>query len=187
MSTPERGLRSDAQRNRERIIEAARDVFASKGLDAPLDEIARAAGVSPATPYHRFSSREGLIEAVLLQQMDAAVAIAKEALAHDDPWLGLHQVIREMVAFHTADRGFCQACADRGFAVNSKTAERESQYKRLLDRIIKRAKSARVVRRDFSVDDVCSLIIGAAYAVRSAQLHTSLDRQIELILNGIHA
>ena len=187
MSTPERGLRSDAQRNRERIIEAAREVFASKGLDAPMEEIARAAGVSPATPYHRFSSREGLIEAVLLPRMDAAVATAKDALAHDDPWQGLQQVIRDMVAFHTADRGFCQACADRGFPANSKTAEREQQYKRLLERIIKRAKSAKVVRRDFSVDDLCGLVIGAAYAVRSTQLGISLDRQIDLILNGIHA
>jgi len=79
MSTPARPLRRDAQRNHDLLVQAARDVFAAKGLDAPLDEIARRAGVSPGTLYHRFATREALIEAAMQEHVEQAVAMAQEA------------------------------------------------------------------------------------------------------------
>ena len=105
MSTPTRPLRRDAQRNHDLLAQAARDVFAAKGLDAPLDEIARRAGVSPGTLYHRFATREALIEAAMHEHVEQAVAIAQEAHDHEDPWQGLDFLMTRVIAFQAADRG----------------------------------------------------------------------------------
>src|SRR5882757_11505410 len=86
---PARPLRADARRNRELLVAAAREVFAARGLDAPLDEIARRAGVSIGTLYNRFPSRVDLVDAALTEPVEASVRIAERALANPDPWQGL--------------------------------------------------------------------------------------------------
>jgi AcrR family transcriptional regulator len=85
---PPRRLRRDAQRNREAIVEAARQVFCDHGLEAPLEEIARQAGVGIATLYRRFPTRVALLDAVLADTVQAHVDAAAQALAIDDPWEG---------------------------------------------------------------------------------------------------
>src|SRR5882757_1609905 len=84
-----RPLRRDAQRNRELLLAAAREVFAERGLEAPLEEIARRAGVSIGTLYNRFPSRVDLVDAALTEPVEASVRIAERALANPDPWQGL--------------------------------------------------------------------------------------------------
>jgi AcrR family transcriptional regulator len=84
-STPtDRHLRADARRNREQVLAAARDVFVEQGADAPLDEIARRAGVGIATLYRRFPEREALIRAVVLDVLAGIAEQAQRALA-DEP------------------------------------------------------------------------------------------------------
>jgi AcrR family transcriptional regulator len=83
-----RRLRRDAQRNRDAIIEAARQLFCDHGLEAPLEQIARQAGVGIATLYRRFPSRAALLDAVLTDNLQAHIAAAEHALATDDPWQG---------------------------------------------------------------------------------------------------
>lgn len=86
VETPETpvGLRADASRNRQRILEAARDVFAEQGADAPLDDIARRAGVGNATLYRRFPDRAALMRAVALDLLRQS-AEAAEAAAGEEP------------------------------------------------------------------------------------------------------
>ena len=85
----ERPLRRDAARNRERILQAAGEVFATRGLEVTLDDIAHCAGVGVGTVYRRFHDKEELIDALFDDRMDALLTVAEEALAADDPWLGL--------------------------------------------------------------------------------------------------
>src|SRR4051794_29857649 len=85
----EQTLRKDAARNRERLIAAGRDLFAQRGLDATLNDVAHHAGVGVATAYRRFTNKEELIEAIWRQQVDELEAILHEALATPDPWDGL--------------------------------------------------------------------------------------------------
>src|SRR5579884_949937 len=80
------GLRRDAERNRSQIVTAAHEVFAARGLDAPLEEIARRAGVGIATLYRRFPTRQSLIEAVFGTRLEQMVQAAEEALAMGDAW-----------------------------------------------------------------------------------------------------
>jgi AcrR family transcriptional regulator len=76
-------MRADAQRNRDRIVEAARAVFRQKGYDAPLDEIARQAGVGPGTLYRHFPTKDALIDAVMQAWVDSVDEATEKALAHE--------------------------------------------------------------------------------------------------------
>src|SRR5215468_12724774 len=84
-----RPLRRDAERNRQRILKAAAEVFNERGLDVSLDEIARHAGVGVGTVYRRFRTKEELIEALFMDRLDSITAIGEEAFASPDPWSGL--------------------------------------------------------------------------------------------------
>src|SRR5688572_30208687 len=83
-----RPLRADAERNRQRIIEAARLVFAERGLDAPMDAIAERAGVGQATLYRRFPQREDLVVACFAPRLDEYADAVEEALREPDAWQG---------------------------------------------------------------------------------------------------
>ncbi|MGX1032686.1 AcrR family transcriptional regulator [Streptomyces ambofaciens] len=78
-------LRSDAEDNRERILDAARALFAAQGLRVPMREVARRAGVGPATLYRRFPAKQELITEACKDQLRACRAIVDEGLAHPDP------------------------------------------------------------------------------------------------------
>lgn len=81
-------LRADARRNRDRLLQAATAVFATDGLAAPLDEIARRAGVGPGTLYRHFPTKEALFEAVLLHAGDEGRSIAAGARGPPRPFTG---------------------------------------------------------------------------------------------------
>ncbi|WP_436535960.1 TetR/AcrR family transcriptional regulator [Actinoplanes sp. HUAS TT8] len=85
-----RPLRKDAERNRQRILQAAREVFALRGLEVTLDDIAHHADVGVATLYRRFASRDELIQALYEDRLDNLVACAEEGLRNPDPWAGLN-------------------------------------------------------------------------------------------------
>src|SRR5699024_11493271 len=82
-------LRSDARRNRQRILCAARESFAERGLDAPVSAIARRAGVGIATSYRRFPTRDAIVAEVFADQFHRCDAALDEALHATDPWRGL--------------------------------------------------------------------------------------------------
>ena len=90
-----RRLRADAARNRQRLIDAAEEVFAARGLDATLDDIARHAGVNVATAYRHFDSKHELARAFLQATLDRAAAMAEEAAAVEDPLAGLAQFLAD--------------------------------------------------------------------------------------------
>src|ERR1044072_205262 len=85
-------LRADALRNRRRILEAARVVFAEHGIDAPMATVARRAGVGVATLYRRFPTRDALVRAAFGHQMDTCGRALTEALADPDPWRGVQRL-----------------------------------------------------------------------------------------------
>src|SRR5215212_8386823 len=106
MSDPEAApLRADAERNRERILDAAREVFAERGLDVTLDEVARHAGVGVGTAYRRFPNKHVLIEALMIERIAELEATARECLADPDPWNGVATYLERALAQQAADRG----------------------------------------------------------------------------------
>src|ERR1700759_5830404 len=88
---PARLMRADAQRNHDAVLAAARAVFARAGSDAPMEDVARAAGVGKGTLYRRFPTREHLFAAILQERVDELDASAQRALAAPDVWQALSQ------------------------------------------------------------------------------------------------
>jgi AcrR family transcriptional regulator len=150
--------RSDARDNRERILDAARTVFAVDGLNVPTREIARRAGVGPATVYRHFPTKEILVTEAFTDQMRACQAIVDEGLADPDPWHGFRLVIERICELHARDRGFTAAfmstfphamdfAAIRAYSLNS-VAE-----------LARRAKDAGRLRPDFVLDDLILMLM----------------------------
>ncbi|MDA0171588.1 TetR/AcrR family transcriptional regulator [Solirubrobacter taibaiensis] len=105
-------LRADAQRNLDRVKAAALEVFRERGLEAPLEEIARRAGVSVGTLYNRVGSREALIDAVIPELAGANVdGISRAALAVDDPWQRVVQYFTGLLEMQIADPALSDAIA----------------------------------------------------------------------------
>jgi AcrR family transcriptional regulator len=101
---PPRRLRADAARNRQRLIDAAAEVFSARGLDATLDDIARHAGVNVATAYRHFVNKHELAREFLRQCIDRAVAVGEEAAANPDPWAGLTQFLERNLELQALKR-----------------------------------------------------------------------------------
>jgi len=100
----ERPLRADAERNRQRILEAAAEVYAERGLQVSLDEVAARAGVGVGTVYRRFADREALLSAVLEERVEEFLAFAEEARRNPDPWEGLKGLLERGAEFHGRNR-----------------------------------------------------------------------------------
>jgi AcrR family transcriptional regulator len=157
-------LRSDAERNRSRIVEAARQVFAEQGLDAPLTDVARRAGVGIATLYRRFPTRGDLITGAFADKMTAYADAGDAALADPDPWHGFCAYIERVCAMQAADRGFRNVLTRTFTAATSLESERARAYHRFTE-LIARAKDAGRLRPDFSPEDLILLLMANAGVV----------------------
>ncbi len=181
-------LRTDAARNREAIVEAARAVFAEQGLDAPLDEIAKRAGTGNATLYRRFPTRSDLVAAVFAERMAAHVRAVETALDDDDPWNGFASYVRAVAAMQAEDRGI----ADLVTMDLSSAPEIEQLRAHAYDGVVQligRAQDAGVLRADFTDQDVVLLLMANAGLVERAHGITddASARLIALLLDGLRA
>jgi AcrR family transcriptional regulator len=152
-TTPDRPLRRDAERNRQRILAAARDAFAEGGLAVTLDEIARRAGVGVGTVYRRFPDKEQLVEALFEDRMNAFAALAEECLRADDPWTGLVTFLELATEGHARDRGF-KECALSGAHGLDRVARARQLMFPLVVRLVERAQADGSLRPDLAATDL---------------------------------
>lgn len=106
---PGRSVRRDAERSRQRILDAAREVFAVHGLDAGLNEIARRAGVGVGTVYRRFPDKASLIEAVMDDEVASLAVLIEDFFHTDSAWDGLSRLLYAVAERQVAHRGFSDA------------------------------------------------------------------------------
>ena len=144
MSTT-RPLRADAERNRARILAAAAEVFADRGLDVSLDEIAAHAGVGIGTVYRRFPDKDALIDALFEEKIDRAVELADAALEIEDPWEAFTTFMRGMCRMQAGDRGFKDALLARDRGRERVAGARERIAPRAM-KLLTRAQEAGAVR-----------------------------------------
>lgn len=182
----ERPLRRDAERNRQRILEAATDLFAERGLGVTLDDIAHHAGVGVGTVYRRFPDKEQLIDALFEDRMDGLVALAEACLAEDDPWFGLSTFFERGLERQAADRGLKDlvTCTAHGRERVSSGRERLGP---VIDQLLVRAQRAGVVR-----DDVCHTDLGLLHLMLAAIMDATCEvgpdvwrRLVRLVLDGL--
>jgi AcrR family transcriptional regulator len=186
--SPERPLRRDAQRNRELLIGAAREVYAARGLDAPLEDVARKAGVSIGTLYNRFPTRAELIDAALLGIVEESIRRAEEALGDPDPWHGLVEHLTAIGALQARHRGFTDICAT---SLPAETAVEQAKARghELFVAVLDRAKAAGVLRPDVDVSDVGLLVWAAVEATKElrAAAPDVWRRHLAIVLDGLRA
>jgi AcrR family transcriptional regulator len=183
-----RPLRRDAALNRERILLAAGEVFAERGLDATLDDIARHAGLGVGTVYRRFPEKELLIDALFDQRIGAIVAVAEEALAHDDPWKGLVHFFERSVELQAEDRGLKEVLLGPEHGRDRVKDSRERLLP-LVTRLVNRAHAAGVLRRDVHVRDLpfIHMMLGAVVDA-SHEIEPDLWRRyLAMLLDGLRA
>ncbi|MGH3588653.1 MAG: TetR/AcrR family transcriptional regulator [Pseudonocardia sp.] len=176
-------LRKDAQRNRERLVEAARAVFAERGLDVALDEVARRAGVSIGTLYNRFPTRADLVAAVFADRIETVEQIAEHALAMDDPWAGFVHLVEQVSRMQSGDRGYNDLSA-RSLPQASPRRGRE-----LMIRMIERARDAGALRADFELPDL-AFVTWAITRTIEATTDVAPDawrRHLGFVLDGLRA
>jgi len=157
-------LRADAQRNRRRIVKAARQVFAEQGLDAPMNEVARRAVVGIATLYRRFPTREDLIADVFADKMSAYAEAIEEALADPDPWHGFCAYIERVCAMQADDHGFTDVLTLTFPTAKAFEEKRNAAYRGFTE-LIARAKDGGRLRADFSPEDLVLLLMANAGVV----------------------
>ncbi|WBB69348.1 TetR/AcrR family transcriptional regulator [Micromonospora sp. WMMD812] len=150
---PPRAERRDSIRNRERIIDTARALFTSEGLDAPMDKIATTAGVAPGTLYRHFPSRLQLWEAVLEPPLRAQLELVDRAVANPDRWAGVTEFIMETCALEAERGGYLNLMTTR-FDGAPRLVTLRGQIQRRIEELFDRAREEGAVRPDFTVEDL---------------------------------
>ncbi|WP_311215012.1 MULTISPECIES: TetR/AcrR family transcriptional regulator [unclassified Arthrobacter] len=157
---PKQTMRKDAALNRERLLAAGRELFAERGLDATLNDVAHRAGVGVGTAYRRFANKEELIEALWLQQVQELESILHEALAVPDPWDGLVFYLERSLAVQTRDQGMAQILAGRRKSGPERHDWQGDRLAPLVNQVVERAHHGGVLRSDVTGTDLIFAQIG---------------------------
>ena len=182
-----RALRSDARRNHEAVIAAAKRLFADKGLEAQMPEIAKAANVGVGTVYRHFPTKDDLIAAMATERFDLMAERAREDLELQDPWEGLSDFIRFATQIQAGDRGLCEVMGSRPEVMNE--AAFAAGLPELVDQLIRRAQSSGQLRRDLDWEDIPLIICGLGGVTHGAPAPSvgRWPRLVEIILDGLRA
>ncbi|XVV15107.1 TetR/AcrR family transcriptional regulator [Actinoplanes sp. CA-131856] len=157
VAAPAPTLRRDAERNRQRILDAAREVFAAQGLTAGLNEIARHAGLGVGTVYRRFPDKEALIEAVLQDEVDAIVEVATNYCRAENAWDGLTGLLHTLAERQVANRGLQEAMLSSSQDRNLTTAFRARLGPRVAE-LVDRAQRDGLLRPGVSLGDLLMIM-----------------------------
>jgi AcrR family transcriptional regulator len=181
-----RPLRRDAERNRQRILKAAWEVFNARGLEVSLDEVARHAGVGVGTVYRRFHTKEELIEALFMSRIDAVAALAEAAAEAPDPWSGLVSFMEQMVEMLAGDAGLRHMLMFATYGRDRVSYARQRNAP-LVGRLVERAQAAGQVRPDLGATDIPFLIFTLAEATQFGRAVSPQiwRRYFNIILDGL--
>jgi len=184
--SPERPLRRDAERNRQRILAAASELFAERGLDVTLDHVAARAGVGVGTVYRRFPNKEELIDGLFEDRIAGIAGFAREALDDADPWRGFVDFMEQACRQHTADRGLQQIVFSSAHG-QERVAHAREQIAPLVGEMLRRAQADGKLRGDLAPTDVplMQFMVGAA-AFYAGDVSPDLWRRMfTIVLDGL--
>ena len=153
-----RPVRADAQRNEDAVLEAARDVFASAGVDAPVREIAAKAGVGVGTLYRRFPTRAELVAAVFRREVDACAAAAETLAQENGPAEALVLWLKRYTRFIATKRGLAAALHSGDPAFAGLPGYFRAQFEPVLKALLDKATAAGEVRGDIAPYDLLRAI-----------------------------
>jgi len=176
--------RSDARRNRQLLLDAASEAFATNGVTTSLEAIADRAGVSIGTLYNHFGDRDGLVEAVLVDALGQMCVVADTAAALDDPWQAFENLIVGTCELQAVNRAVADILGNRYRA----TGEIHESCDHLMDRFVEtisRAQAAGRLRSDFVPDDLGPIMWSVARVAEASETADAWRRHLGYVLDGL--
>jgi len=164
-------VRADARRNRQRVLDAAYEVLATEGIGIPLDDIARHAGVGAGTVYRHFPTKDSLIEAVVLDRLEAMTAKARSGVE-------FAEFFTYMVEAALAHRAVAEALASGGYQV---PADAEAALNTAFAELLHEAQRRGTVRADVTVEALQALVVGCVATAR----HFGATHLTEIVVAGL--
>jgi len=183
---PLRPLRADAARNRQRIMEAAREVFAQRGLDATLDDVAHHAGVGVGTVYRRFPNKNALVDALFETAITDMVDLAIEAVTFNDSWEGLVWFLERASERQAEDRGLKDVIM-HGMCGSERVGEARSRIVPAVTALVERAQRDGKLRGDIVAADIpiIELMVNSVASYSAALAPDLWRRYLSIILDGL--
>lgn len=185
----ERPMRADARRNRERILAAARELFASERHDVGIDEVASRAGVGVGTVYRHFPDKEALMGTLVRERFEFFNEQLRAAIAEEsaEPFAALGDALRTNMAAMAEDAATRFAFQNGGERVFAHAEAEGAEYVELCRVLVARAIASGELRSDFEAEEIPMLMCGVCSTIGSGKDGWDWRRYMELVLRGMRA
>jgi AcrR family transcriptional regulator len=181
-----RALRADARKNRERLLVAAEEVFAERGVSVPVDDVACRAGLGVGTLYRHFPTKEALIAAVLATRLEQLAAESGAARLDPDPGAALFAFADRLGAEVAVKHDLADALVEAGVDVKAEMADVMEQMKANVEALITRAQQAGAVRDDVGAEELFGLVVATCSAAKLQGLDEAARRRmIGVVFDGL--
>jgi AcrR family transcriptional regulator len=181
----DRKPRTDAVRNRERVLEAAKAVFSQGGPEASLEEVAKQAGVGIGTLYRHFPTREALYEAVYRREVDVLVELARHLVANATPIEALRRWMHAGVEFMATKKGMAAALALAAHNSSELVAYSLDQLTKALGELLQNAAAARELRAEVDPEDLLRALVGMCYVQDKPGWQAKVLRLVDILIDGL--
>jgi AcrR family transcriptional regulator len=183
-----RPLRADARRNRERILQSAREVFAEYGAEAQIDDVARRAEVGVGTVYRHFPTKEALLVELLREKFRLFSARAREALEQDgDPFAIIEELLRRNAETMASDAAVQQAMAGAGEHIWAQSEAEQQELVSITEELVSRARRTKTIRPDARATDIGMLMCGVCSTMGSHAAGFDWRRHLDLVIDMLRA
>jgi len=177
--------RSDALRNRERLLEAAKAVFSAGAKEASLEAVARRAGVGIGTLYRHFPTREALFEAVYRREVEHLAELAEQLKTDASPAEALRRWLRSNVEFVATKKGMAAALALAAYGFPDLFAYSSERLTRAVAGLLDRAVAAGEIRGDIRPEDLLRALVGMCYLHDQPGWQASVLRLLDVFVDGL--
>jgi AcrR family transcriptional regulator len=179
-------MRADAVKNRQRILDAAEEVFASEGVSVPIDMVAARAGVGVGTLYRHFPTKEALFEAIVLTKLTGLVEAARAGVDSEDPERALFSFLRLFASEAAMKHDLFDALDSAGIDIKSRCGDSVEALEGGIDRLLCAAVATGSVRDDVCASEVVALVIGMCHAADRLGGDTeTVSRLIGVVCEGL--
>jgi AcrR family transcriptional regulator len=182
---PARKPRVDSVRNRERVLEAAKAVFAASGPAGSLEAVARQAGVGVGTLYRHFPTRQDLFEAVYRREVEQLVELAEQLGTDLPPLEALRRWMHANVAFVATKKGMSAALAVAVHASSELTVYSIDRLGRALGTLVRRGVEAGAIRDDIGAEDILRTVVGLCYTHDKPDWQSNVLRLVDVFVDGM--
>ncbi|MGC4813056.1 TetR/AcrR family transcriptional regulator [Micromonospora sp. DT228] len=179
-------IRSDAARNRAKVLAAAEIVLGEQGLTARMDEIARRAGVGVGTVYRHFATKEALYAAIVSARVDLLLDEAARLRAAAEPETGFFRFFAQVVADAAGKKTLTDALRSAGIDVKAEQADQRTRMREALADLLREAQRVGAVRPDVDMPEILALLRGASMAAETGDYAGPVvDRALAVLFDGL--